>query len=304
MSQVVTSSGPAGGPEPVNKPRRVALWLTVLILLLMTGLLFWRGMGYYRLALDARADHPDFRTLSPSGFLGHGYGIVGTALILTNLLYLVRRRFARHIPDSFGTMKAWLNLHVFTGLVGSLLVLFHSAFQLRTPIATVTSVSLGIVVVTGLIGLYLYALVPKAGLKPLKDRLAEIQPLLPGVAKRVEEFVKTAPVTRLPMDASILRAVLTMPRWILEARGRRRGMGEAVRGDKLARVVEVKDPKFVRALIQELGELAAAEIDTHAGGAVMRSWRSIHRFLALLMILSVSVHIGVAWYYGFRWIFS
>ncbi len=302
MSQVVTTSGPAGGPEPA-KPRRIALVLTVLILVLLTALLFWRGMSYYRLSLDARVDHQDFRTLSPSGFLGHGYGIVGTALILTNLLYLVRRRFARYIPDSFGTMKTWLNIHVFTGLVGSLLVVFHSAFQLRTPIATLTSVSLGIVVLTGLIGLYLYALVPKAGLKPLKDRLAEIQPLLPGVAKRVEEFVKTAPVTRLPADASIFRAVVTMPRWILEARQRRRGMGEAVRGDKLARVVEVKDPKFVRALIEELGQLAASEVDTHAGGAVMRSWRSIHRFLALLMVLSVSVHIGVAWYYGFRWIF-
>ena len=299
-----TTNQPVQAPAPAPAPRRIGLWFTVLFLSAAAAALSWRGYDYYRQSLGDRALHPDYRVLNPAGIIGHGYGMVGTALILTNLLYLVRRRFAKWLPSWAGSMKFWLNLHVFTGLTGSLLVLFHSAFQLRTPIATVTSVSLGIVVVTGLIGLYLYALVPKAGLKPLKDRLAEIQPLLPGVAKRVEEFVKTAPVTRLPMDASILRAVLTMPRWILEARGRRRGMGEAVRGDKLARVVEVKDPKFVRALIQELGELAAAEIDTHAGGAVMRSWRSIHRFLALLMILSVSVHIGVAWYYGFRWIFS
>jgi hypothetical protein len=37
---------------------------------------------------------------------------------------------------------------------------------------------------------------------------------------------------------------------------------------------------------------------------MMRSWRSLHRFLAIMMLVSVSVHIGVAWYYGFRWIFD
>jgi hypothetical protein len=37
---------------------------------------------------------------------------------------------------------------------------------------------------------------------------------------------------------------------------------------------------------------------------MMRSWRSLHRFLAILLIVSVVLHIGVAWYYGFRWIFD
>lgn len=290
-------------PNAVKQPRRIALWITVLFLSLLTALLLWRGYDYYRQELSDKAAHPDYRTLNPAGFLGHGYGMIGTAMIATNLLYLVRRRFAKYIPDSFGTVKAWLNAHVFTGLAGSVLIVFHSAFQLRTAIATVTSVSLGIVVVTGLIGLYLYALVPKAGLKPLKNRLAEIQPLLPGLVKQVDDFVQKAPVTRLPADASIFRIVFTMPRWIKEARARRRGLEQAARGDKLLRAVAKNDPAFARNLIAELGDLAAAEIDTHAGGAVMRSWRSIHRFLALLMLISVSVHIGVAWYYGFRWIF-
>ena len=117
--------------------------------------------------------HPDYRRLGPAGFLGHGYGMVGTALILTNLLYLVRRRFTKYVPAWMGSVRGWLNAHVFTGLFGSILILFHSAFQLRTPIATVTSVSLSIVVVTGLVGLYLHALVPRSGLKPLRMFPAE-----------------------------------------------------------------------------------------------------------------------------------
>jgi hypothetical protein len=298
MNQAATS---LGSPRA---PRRIALLVTVIVLGAMTALLVRRGLAFYRLDLAGQTVHPDYRALNPAGTLGHGYGMVGTLLIALNLLYLLRRRFAAYLPRWIGEMKTWLNLHVFTGLTGSLLILFHSAFQLRTAIATVTSVALGIVVVTGLIGLYLYALVPKAGLKPLKDRLAEIAPLLPGLVKCVEEFVRSAPVTRLPADASFLRTVLTVPRWVLEARARRRGMAKAAWGDKLLRVVAQTDPDFARDLVAELGVLAAAEIDTHAGSAVVRSWRSLHRFLALLMLVSVSVHIGVAWYYGFRWIFE
>jgi hypothetical protein len=297
MSQAAVS------PASAKPPRRLAPWITLLILAVLAELMLWRGYDYYRQGLSARAMHPDYRLLNPGGLLGHGYGMVGTALIVTNLLYLVRRRFAKYIPAQMGSMKAWLNAHVLTGLVGSLLVLFHSAFQLRTAVATVTSVSLGIVVATGLVGLYLYALVPKAGLQPFKDRLTEIEPLLPGFAKRVDEFVHGTPVTQLPHDASFVRTLSTIPRWVLQARARRRGMEHVAREDKLFRVVAKTDRALARDLVAELGDLAAAEIDTNAGGAMMRSWRSLHRFLAILMLLSVSVHIAVAWYFGFRWIF-
>jgi hypothetical protein len=284
--------------------RRLAPWITVAILFGLTAFLLWRGYDFYRQDMIARLEHRDYQMLRPAGIIGHGYGIVGTGLILTNLLYLARRRFAGIIPAYLGSVKAWLDVHVVTGLAGSMLVLFHSAFQLRTKIATVTAASLFVVVVTGLVGLYLYELVPKAGLKRFHDRLAEIQPLLPGLVSHVGTFVKAAPCTRLPADASLASVLFTVPRWILEARTRRRGVQKAARADKLLRVVAKTDPAFARLLIDELGRLAAAEVDTQAGSAMVRSWRSVHRFLAIVMVLSVSVHIGVAWVYGFRWIFS
>jgi hypothetical protein len=285
-------------------PRRIGRWLTIVVIVGLTTVLAWRGHGFYQKGLADRVMHPEFRTLRPSGLIGHGYGIVGTAMILTNLLYLVRRRLAKRIPAWMGSVKAWLNAHVFTGLVGSVLILFHSAFQLRTPIATVTSASLAIVVCTGLVGLYLYALVPKEGLKPLNDRLAEIEPLLPGLAEQVRAFVRETPLTAVPADASFVRTVLTVPRWAYQAGKRRRGIRNAARRDKMVRVLEHNDRKLARAFYVELGELAASEVDAHAGAALMRTWRSLHRFLAILMIVSVSVHIGVAWFYGFRWIFE
>jgi hypothetical protein len=292
-----------GTPAPAKPKRSYAAWFTVLLLSTLFALMLRRGWSYYRLGLSERALHPDYRALNPAGLIGHGYGMVGTALIVTNLLYLVRRRFAKHIPTGFGSMQAWLNAHAFTGLVGSLLVLFHSAFQLRTAIATVTSVSLGIVVATGLIGLYLYVLIPKAGLHPLRGRLAELEPLMPELVGNVQAFVQSHAVTQLPADASFVRSVFMIPRWVFQARARRHGVRKAARADKLLRVVARNDRSLAQRIVDELADLAAGEVDTNAGAAMMRSWRSLHRFLAILMLLSVSVHVAVAWYFGFRWIF-
>lgn len=291
-------------PPNSGRFRALRVALTLLTLAALASAMSWRGYDYYRQDLANRAIHADYHTLNPAGLIGHGYGIVGTVLVAANLLYLIRRRLTNVLPSWIGSMQSWLHAHVFTGLSGSLLILFHSAFQLRTPIATLTSASLGVVVATGLIGLYLYSLIPKAGLHPLRGRLAELAPLLPGVAEGVERYVRETPATRLPADASLFAAMFTIPRWARDARGRRRGVAAAMREDALFRSLEDTDPRLARAFVSELGQLAAAEIDTIAGAALLRSWRSLHRFLAILMLVSVSLHIGVAWYYGFRWIFE
>jgi len=290
--------------SPAQKPRRLGSWITISLLCLLAAALQWRGYSFYRLTIAERPLHPDYSTLNPAGFLGHGYGIFGTALIFTNLLYLVRRRFAKYIPDRLGSMKAWLNGHALTGLAGAILVAFHSAFQLRTPIAAVTSASLAIVVGTGLVGFYLHELLPKAGLKRLRNRLAELQPLLPGMVVQVEGFLQQAPVTTLAHDASFARILVTIPRWAFEARRRRYGLKAAAHADKVFRVLRRTEPALAKAFLAELGELAAKEVDANAGAAMMRTWRSLHRFLAILLLVSVSVHVYVAWYYGFCWIFD
>ena len=60
-------------------------WALGILLLVIAGGLWWRGAGYYGLSLEDRVTHGDYRVLGPSGLVGHGYGIVGTALIVLNL---------------------------------------------------------------------------------------------------------------------------------------------------------------------------------------------------------------------------
>lgn len=284
-----------------HRERRYAPWLTLLILVGLSAYLFWRGHGYYSATLDARFDHPEGRELRAAGTIGHGYGIVGTVLIFTNLLYLVRRRFAGF---SFGSLRRWLDVHVIAGLVGALLVVFHSTFELRTRIAATTAASLAVLVATGIVGLYLYRLLPKPGLLPFQSRVAEVEQVIPSFAKRVRDQVGAVHCTTLPPNASLLRTLLTVPRWTLEARARRRAVAKAAARDGTIAALRKEERRLIRNLVHELSDLAASEVDANAAAALMRSWRSLHGFMAILMVLSVAVHVAVAWFYGYRWIFA
>ncbi len=281
--------------------RRLAPIATLLVLSGLAVYLYWRGHGFYTSTIDDRFDHPEFKELRASGTIGHGYGIVGTGLIFTNLLYLVRRRVPRF---SIGSLRGWLDVHVLAGLSGALLVVFHSTFQLRTPIATTTAVSLGVLVGTGIVGLYIYRLLPKAGLLSLQARLVEVETVIPSFADRVRKNVGAVRCTTLPPNASLVRTLLTVPRWTLEARARRRAVRQAARTDIVVRKIQREERALVRNLVTELADLAASEVDANAGTALMRSWRSLHGFMAILMVLCVVVHVGVAWFYGYRWILA
>jgi dihydropyrimidine dehydrogenase (NAD+) subunit PreT len=290
----------AGDAPPVDDQvrnlRRLHVVLFVLFVAGSTALLM-RGFDFYRLSVMQRVDHPDFRMLSPSANLGHGYGIAGTALILTNLLYLVRRRFARL---SVGSLRAWLDVHVFTGLFGGMLVLFHSAFQVRSGIAMITVSALLVVIGTGLLGRYLYSLTPKPEVERLQLQLRTLDAVGPGMGAILERRIALIARTELPAT-SLLAVVAKLPSWRRELQQRRFTIEQTVA--QYARHFGPEVQLMARP-IADCTRIYVSEVRSAAAGALLRSWRGLHRYAALLMVLLVAMHIGIAWYYGFVWVFS
>jgi hypothetical protein len=265
-----------------------------LILVSITVGLAYRGWSFYRLSLEDRVEHSEFRLLRPSGLLGNGYGWVAAMLVVLNLSYLIRRRFGN---ARLGSMKMWLDVHVFTGLLAATLVSFHSAFQLRTAIASVSAASLGTVVLTGLLGRFLYALGPGGVRERLAAALDAIEHELPGTWDALAERIAKHPGPNVPANASLVRCLWSIPSWMHVARERREVLGAML----------PPRAEMSRALRRARSELyAASAADARASGiaALLRSWRALHRFFALLMLSAVFLHAGVAWYYGYRWIFA
>lgn len=269
----------------------LSLSLVVLATALVLGA---RGWDFYRLSLEQRVEHPDFRVLRPSGVIGNGYGWVAALLLVLNLSYLVRRRFG---GARLGSMRLWLDLHVGTGLVAATLGSFHSAFQLRTPIAAVSAVSLALVVFTGLLGRFLYALAPIGAREQLLAALAQLDELLPGSRSALAEGLASHSGPIVPANASLLRSLAAVPRW---RRATRRRMA----------LIEQQLPprreqdRALRNAASRVRRAAADEARASGMSALLRSWRGLHRFFALLMLAAVLLHAGVAWYYGYRWVFA
>ena len=85
----------------------------------------------------------------PNSLIGYTLGTVGFLMMLsTETLYSLRKRVAGF---HYGRMSLWLQVHVFTGLVGPYLVLLHSGWRFK-GLAGILTMVVAVVVVSGLVG--------------------------------------------------------------------------------------------------------------------------------------------------------
>ena len=109
---------------------------------LVAAILFW-GM---KAPLD--------RYLTPQRGLGYWLGIVGGSMMLLLLIYSARKRFLW--LSWMGTIPAWFRVHITLGVVGPLLVLFHTGFHLGATNSNVALICMLLVAGSGVVGRYLY----------------------------------------------------------------------------------------------------------------------------------------------------
>jgi len=98
--------------------------------------------------------HRDDNYLSAETGTGYLLGIVGGSLMLTLLLYPLSKRIAllsRLIP-----IRYWFGIHMFLGVVGPVMVLFHSNFQMGSTNSNIALFSMLLVAGSGVIGRYIY----------------------------------------------------------------------------------------------------------------------------------------------------
>lgn len=99
------------------------------------------------------------REIPPAADLfGHSLGIIGFILMLmTETLYSLRKRSRN---AKWGRMSAWLEFHIFTGLVGPYMALLHTSWQFN-GLAGVTTLFTVVIVISGFVGRYIYTRVPR-----------------------------------------------------------------------------------------------------------------------------------------------
>jgi thioredoxin reductase/NAD-dependent dihydropyrimidine dehydrogenase PreA subunit len=260
--------------------------------------LAYMGGSYYLLPKAARVKAPDHAFLKSSGLWGHGVGIAATLFMMSNFLYAARKRF--NWLKGVASIKSWLTWHMFVGFMSPLVILFHSAFQSNNLIASSTYLSLLIVVGTGVVGRYIYGLVPGGGGKQapeqavLRAQLERQRQQAAAEHLAVRDLIDRAGSP--PSEGgSLLLQLLLMPfsrlRLRLQLRGARRHFPDNL---------EYLD---FRHTMTELLRLRLQVGFYRSLKRLLSVWRVFHVALALLLVLVMTAHIGISLYLGYRWIF-
>jgi hypothetical protein len=99
-------------------------------------------------------EFPTQRYITPETGFGYALGIVGGSLMLLLLLYPARKHlpFARFI----GSVKAWFQTHMILGVIGPILILFHSNFSLGATNSNAALFAMLVVSGSGIFGRYFY----------------------------------------------------------------------------------------------------------------------------------------------------
>lgn len=296
---------PVAAKEAVRESRNrnvalLAAGLTLLGIAATAGLTYL-GWNYYLLPRSARIDAELHEMLRPSGIVGHGIGLLATAMLVSNFMYSLRKRRGWFRALS---LRSWMTLHVFFGLFGCGLTAYHSAFQSNNILATATSISLALVVVTGVVGRYIYGLVPAEDgkaidLESLKKRQTRLLTELNLMAsdspapRRTEVIAKQA-TEFVPASGSLFQLFLRAPFNFLKSRQ----MVASYRRDFANR----GDYERFRAAFLEQMKVRTQLVFYRSLRRLMSVWRFVHILLAALLVVFIGAHIVVSLTLGFGWI--
>jgi hypothetical protein len=96
----------------------------------------------------------DEEYLTPKGGVGYWLGIVGGSMMLLLLVYSYRKRHPMsRLP---GTTPTWFRIHMFMGIFGPVLVIYHANFRLGALNSNVAFFAMLVVAISGVIGRYIY----------------------------------------------------------------------------------------------------------------------------------------------------
>jgi hypothetical protein len=238
--------------------------------------------------------------------VGYNMGLGGGVLMLTLLLYPLRKRL--RFWDRFGSMRSWFGAHMATGILGPLLVLFHSTFRIGSINARVALYATLVVAASGIVGRFVYRHIHR-GLYGRKMTLAEAEEdiresaddvdgvlgKVPDVAGKLEEFQRYSKLDP-PTMAARARHFMSLRRH-----------GRAVADDvfhaaEAALQAQGREERWSRGELKRQATLARRLIDAYIGAVCSAAqftvwerlfslWHVLHVPLVYLLVICGIAHV-------------
>jgi len=277
--------------------------MVLTVIVAITALLYY-GIDYYLTSLDERHSHKLYDLLKPTGKAGHGYGVLGSLLMIAGVTgYMARKR--RRFLSGAGALKYWLEFHIFLCTLGPVLILFHTTFKFGGIVA-VSFWSMVAVMVSGVIGRFIYIQIPHT-LEGRELSLSELYKIQSGNLKELQEHYGLNEKVLADIDDIFIPNKANPDGHMLKS-----FMKDFFAGKRKARAIkrELKRHHLPKELYKNSMRLVRSGIVLNRRIAwlstmqnLFRYWHVAHLPFALIMLVIMTIHIVVALLFGYTWIF-
>ncbi|MFI5289710.1 MAG: 4Fe-4S dicluster domain-containing protein, partial [Polyangia bacterium] len=271
---------------------------------------YWMAIHVDGIEPDLALGRIDYR---PGCGLAIDFGYTGTFIMISGLFYVWRRRLS--FMRNWGSLRAWFDWHVMTGVIGPTFILMHSAAKLDNWVS-LAFWSMVLTMLSGILGRYLTTELPErastATVETLEvDRkLAELRQAHPGVRvadgwfegyrRRVANWERRLNGGKKDRDhkkkPSFLGAVATFF-WVVKddlTRGRRlralnKALGAAVRGKGTRKVRREAARHAERLALLERRRVLLPRLTP-----LFDQWKAVHVPMAVILTIIAGIHIFLA----------
>jgi hypothetical protein len=264
------------------------------------------GYNYYKAPIEQRFFMQQNNLLKPSGLIGHGLGIFGSFFMIVGVAsYMIRKRVKALFK--FGYLKYWLEFHIFLCTLGPILILYHTAFKFG-GIVVVSFWSMVAVVLSGVIGRFLYVQIPHTiqgqmiGMNELNSLSENLSHQLKDdfaipeeIFARIQEISSTYRYKRVKFTTGLsliikdyigIKNVLRRLKHELKVAG--------ISKSKRKEILLTAKSKLV--VSRRIGMLQTMQ-------KLFGYWHVVHLPFALIMFIIMVIHIAVEIVFGYKWIF-
>jgi hypothetical protein len=246
---------------------------------------------------------PTEQYITPQTGAGYALGIVGGSAMLLLLVYPLRKRV--RALRFLGTTKHWFRAHMVLGIVGPVLILFHSNFNLGATNSNVALVCMLVVSGSGLFGRYFYTRIHH-GLHGRRASLAELREyaerlrwvttnveFLPDLVARIESEEHSI-VERCGRLPQLARPPVCAASAALARRRLSRYVRESLKTPALAKLGDARTQGLLATATGYIDDRLTATrrvVEFASFERLFSLWHALHMPLFLMLLIAGVVHV-------------
>jgi hypothetical protein len=210
----------------------------------------------------------------------------------------LRKRW--HVLENLGTPRTWFQFHIYFGIAGPLLATLHTTFKFG-GLASISYWSMMLVMASGFIGRFLFAQLPRnrrGVILSLKEIEAEIRIVQRALENAGLRETISAPYQKAPHSRDI-KGIRRLLHLMITRRRELRVWNKRLRAGKFPASIT----RQILSLLSRKFFLESSRLTLDLTMSAFSYWHTLHLPFTYLMFITLLVHVGLAIFLGYTWIF-